>query len=267
MNACLDTLPDLAAAMEVRSACDEIIASPAFVNAPRMCQLLAFLVEKKLADRDSEVSEYAIGLEVFGRDARSYDTTADPLVRVQMGRLRERLARYYASLDMPPAVRIVIPMGKYLPVIVRRPSAAAVPADGMLELTPLRTLGHDGIHDTFVRGLDEELKSRLFTALGSVLRLREADMVLPYRDGGPAASRRLEGSIRIEHGHVRASVRLVEAASGGIRWVSQYDCRGQLDMALQEQLAGAICTGLADHFCAPPARAAPAQPDARVSAS
>lgn len=251
MNACLEAMPDEPAALDVRAACDVILASPAFANAPRMCQLLAFLIEKKLTGGDNEVSEYAIGLEVFGRDARCYDTLSDPLVRVQMGRLRERLSLYYAGLATPPALRIAIPLGRYLPVIHRQPQTTPAPAPapaperGTLELSPLEALAHDGTHAAFVRGLDEEIRSHLFARFGAAIRLREAG---PVRPGTGLSCQRLEGSIRVENEHVRASVRLVEAGGGDIRWVSQYDCRGQLGMALQEQLAGAICAGIQDHL-------------------
>jgi len=215
---------------------DHLLASATFVKAPRMCRLLTFLLEKKLSGNEHEINEYAIGLDLFGRDASTYDTTLDPQVRVQIGRLRQRLATYYDALENTPAVRIAIPMGSYVPVISHASAAIKPLRYKRILLTPLRNLTGAGACNVFVRGLDEELGSRLFRTLGKGLQLS----VVP--DANQLA--RLEGSVRVEDNHVRASIRLVEPGAGSIAWLSQFDRRGELCMLLQEELAGAICDAL-----------------------
>ncbi len=64
-------------------------------NAERLSSLLRFVVEETLNGRASQLKEARIGLEVFGRKADSYDPAIDPIVRVQMGRLRSKLRAYY----------------------------------------------------------------------------------------------------------------------------------------------------------------------------
>jgi TolB-like protein len=222
----------------------QLMGSPAFAKAPRMCHLLSFLIEKKLSGKEHEITEYAIGLDVFRRDARHYDTVLDPVVRVQVGRLRGRLTAYYAAADAPPPVRIALPLGSYVPSISQ---AIAVPAVRRreLELAPLRDLSCQRDSNAFVAGVDEELGSRLFQAFGSLVQLRDERAL--DAGGGRAAVRpvhRLEGSIRVEQDHVRASMRLVDTDAGRIAWLSQFDYRGELGMHLQEELAGAICEKL-----------------------
>lgn len=233
----------------VRQALRNLLASPAFAKAPRMCHLLSFLVEQKLNGKEQEISEYAIGLEVFRRDARLYDTTLDPVVRVQMGRLRERLATYYASFGAACDVEITIPPGNYIPTV--RHADALTPAlpvrHQQICLTPLRDLSAQHASSSFVSGVDEELGSTLFKRFGAKVRLL-ADGTKAAANADAIAPQRLEGSIRVEHDHVRASMRLVDPEGGHISWLAQFDCCGPLGMPLQEELACAICGALQQHL-------------------
>lgn len=223
----------------------QLLSSREFVQAPRMSKLLSFLVERKLGGMERELTEYTIGLEVFRRDPHVYNTALDPVVRVQVGRLRARLAAYYAALPSPPELQISVPMGNYVPVF--KPSEVAPPSfrHKMLQVAPLRNLSAEQGGSAFVCGLDEELGSRLFHAFGNAIELREARA--DARSGGAndgAPPHRLEGSVRVEQQHVRASMRLVDTDAGQIAWLSKFDFRGNLCMSLQEKLASAICAEL-----------------------
>lgn len=223
----------------VRQAVAALLRDPAFVRAPRMCHLLSFLIEKKLMGRERDISEYRIGIEVFRRDPRLYDTCLDPVVRVQVGRLRNRLAACHAASGAPLGVHITLPQGSYVPVIER---IAGPPPGGTrrLELVPLRNLSDQIDSAGFVSGVNEELGSRLFDTLGRQVRLPGVQPAA----WDVRARHRLEGSIRVEQRHVRASIRLVDTDDGDVAWLSQFDCKGELGMGLQEQLAGDICDRL-----------------------
>lgn len=56
-----------------------------------MSRLLAYLVERAITDCARDTSEYAIGIGVFDRDPLHYSPGEDPVVRVQVGRLRTKL--------------------------------------------------------------------------------------------------------------------------------------------------------------------------------
>jgi len=75
-----------------------------------------------------KVKEYSIALEVFGRKD-SFDQDNDSIVRVEANRLRKRLAEYYAGEGAGHALRIVIPVGQYVPIFEQNGVAlgAAVP--------------------------------------------------------------------------------------------------------------------------------------------
>lgn len=232
----------------LRLALQEVITSPLFSRAPRTCKLLTYLVDMKLDGRQAEISEFAIGLAVFRRDARSYDTTLDPVVRVQMGRLRTRLAEY-AVTQTVAGPRLCIPLGTYIPTLMQgdTPSPAREASEGSfnskrLQLSPLRNLSVVPDNNAFIAGVDEELGSKLFQAFGGLIQLPQQSLAWPA--SGFDARHRLEGSIRVEECHVRASMRLVDTRAGDIEWLAQFDRSGELSMDLQEELAGAICLQL-----------------------
>src|SRR4051812_48017839 len=82
---------------QIREACEEILESNAFTKAHRMRRLFRFLVEQAVAGENRNTNEHTIGIEVFDREASAYMPGEDPIVRVQIGRLRQRLNAYYAA--------------------------------------------------------------------------------------------------------------------------------------------------------------------------
>lgn len=239
---------------EVWQAVQHILASEAFIKAPRMCQLLSFLMKKKLSGTEHLITEYAIGLEVFRRDVRLYDTCLDPVVRVQVGRLRGRLEAYYAALAAPPEIQIAIPAGSYVPVLTQGAVIPDEQARGRLQLAPLRNLTCTSDATVFVSGLEEELGAHLFHALGRTVEFMVAGAnAVPPDAASMYIGHRLEGTVRVERQHVRASMRLVKAGAGKIAWLSQFDCNGVLGMSLQEELALAICHSVQRYFTGAPA--------------
>lgn len=91
-----------------------VLSSPRFAKSQRLRRFLEFVVECKLAGRDEEIQEYAIGLEVFDRGV-SFDPRLDSIVRVEARRLRDRLAEYYTKSGRNSPIRIVLPERGYVP--------------------------------------------------------------------------------------------------------------------------------------------------------
>jgi len=91
--------------------------SRAFRQAPTLSNLLTYLCEKRFAGESNQIKEYSIGVEVFRRGA-SFDQETDSIVRVEVNRLRKRLAEYYAGEGASHRWRIEIPVGQYVPSFV-----------------------------------------------------------------------------------------------------------------------------------------------------
>jgi hypothetical protein len=103
-----------------------VLRSKEFARAPRLAQFLEYLCEKLFAGDTSQIKEYSIGVELFGRGAE-FDQDSDSIVRVEANRLRKRIADYYAGEGADHALRIVIPLGQYVPEFQPAKPAAAVP--------------------------------------------------------------------------------------------------------------------------------------------
>lgn len=119
--------PESLRASEVREQLDRILSDAAFSGANRRSRLLRYLVEQTLEDNTESLKESVIATEVFDR-APGYDPQIDSVVRVEVGRLRARLAEYYDKAGGEEQVRIEIPKGGYRPVFVFRENAAEIVA-------------------------------------------------------------------------------------------------------------------------------------------
>src|SRR5919112_219522 len=102
------------AAEDVRAQLDILLASPDLDAPARARRFLRYVVEETLAGRADRIKAYAIGTEVFERSA-DFDAQGDPVVRIEAGRLRRALERYYLSGGLSDPVVITIPKGGYVP--------------------------------------------------------------------------------------------------------------------------------------------------------
>jgi TolB-like protein len=241
---------------EIRSSLAQILASPQFCNARRISRLLEFLVEKRLSNAQHDTMEYGVGIEVFDRDPASYSTVDDPIVRVQVGRLRAKLRTYYAEPEHVDKLVISIPLGNYMPVIQRSAvDAGRLESTHQLTFRPLANLSSELACTTFTQGLNEELSYQLFKQFGNkvVSHTFEQDSVVAagrkLGAGMPrVASHRLEGSVRTGGALIRTSVRLIDTSAGVVAWSDQLDSSGVQGIVLQEELAKAISGGLKRYF-------------------
>jgi hypothetical protein len=79
-----------------------------------LCKLLRYIARHALDHPGAPLKEYQIATEVFGRQD-DFDPQVDSMVRVQAGRLRAKLAEYYASdASADDAVWVEMPKGTYV---------------------------------------------------------------------------------------------------------------------------------------------------------
>jgi tetratricopeptide (TPR) repeat protein len=102
---------------DIRAALLRISASEPFRNAPQLVSFLNFIVEKTLVGQKHAIKGYTIATQALSRPA-DFDPQADPIVRVEAGRLRRALSTYYAGAGREDPVRIVVPRGTYVPQFV-----------------------------------------------------------------------------------------------------------------------------------------------------
>jgi len=97
----------------VRAQLTRVLNSPVLQGSQRRRDLLKHLVEETLAGRGAQIKGYSVALAVFGR-SDTFDPGADPVVRLEAGRLRRALDTYYVDAGQSDTVRIKIPKGGYV---------------------------------------------------------------------------------------------------------------------------------------------------------
>ena len=75
---------------QIRAQLERILASSVFGRSARRRQLLRFLVDRYLAGEGAGPSAFEIATKALGRDGK-FDPATDPIVRVEIGRLRRTL--------------------------------------------------------------------------------------------------------------------------------------------------------------------------------
>ena len=91
---------------------DRILHSDAFRNADSLRKLLKFLSEKLAQGEADQLKEYAIGIDALGKPP-TYDPRSDATVRIQVGRLRQKLADYYLSEGKDDEWVVSLPKGRF----------------------------------------------------------------------------------------------------------------------------------------------------------
>lgn len=99
---------------DIRVQLGKILVSDEFIVPDRVRQFLTYVVNQTLDGHADRIKAYSVAVEVFGRDA-NFDIQNDPVVRIEAGRLRRALERYYLLAGNADPVLIEIPKGGYVP--------------------------------------------------------------------------------------------------------------------------------------------------------
>jgi hypothetical protein len=110
-----------------------IIQSKAFRTSEVHRNLLQYLADKSLSGTADALKEYTVGLDVFAKPD-SYDPRQESVVRMHVGRLRQKLAEYYRSEGVDDPIFVDVPKGGFKVTFETRaarlePVAAAVEAE------------------------------------------------------------------------------------------------------------------------------------------
>ncbi len=103
---------------EVRTELDKILSTPAFRRSDRQSRFLRFVCEATLEGNGYKLNEILIAHEVFGRGL-DYSPGEDAVVRRQAHSLRQKLQDYHAGEGVKDAIRIDLPVGRYVPLFVK----------------------------------------------------------------------------------------------------------------------------------------------------
>ena len=111
---------------DIRAELQRVLMSADFDVPERARKFLSYVVEEALAGRAERIKAYSIATEVFGRDA-SFDAQGDPVVRIEAGRIRRALERYFLTSGQDDPIVLTMPKGGYVPIFTRRDQPFAEP--------------------------------------------------------------------------------------------------------------------------------------------
>jgi adenylate cyclase len=218
----------------VRTELDAVLQSADFDGSRRSREFLRFIVEETLAGRGDALSQHAIATQVFGRKD-DFDGLLDPIVRIQAGRLRRSLERYYLLGGKQDAVRIELRKGRYAPVFRAANDTGlvvhAAPADrpSAAEEDPWPVVAVRAFECALAQNGDEGLASDVSEALTTELgRYRDVRVVLEGDADRLGASPRararfdLRGALRREPDGWLVTARLMDRATGEQLWGDEY---------------------------------------------
>lgn len=118
-----DKAPDT---KDVRAALDRLVRSSAFAGSQRLQEFLVYVVEETLSGRSDDIRAKTIAMDVYGGTA-SEMARRENVVRVDAGRLRRKLAEYYAEDGRNEGIVFDLPKGGYAPEISSRSPEADEP--------------------------------------------------------------------------------------------------------------------------------------------
>src|ERR1041384_1019367 len=113
---------------DIRAQLQKIVLSPVFASSESLVRILRTIVIETIEGRGDQLKEYVLGAGVLGKGP-SFDPRVDPIVRMQVGRLRSKLDRYYQTDGRQDPIIIEIPKGRYVPVFHPRAAPAELRID------------------------------------------------------------------------------------------------------------------------------------------
>ena len=235
-----------------------MLASPHFDASERNRGFLRHVVEEALAGRADRIKAYTIATEVFGRDPK-FDPQLNSIVRIEAGRLRRSIERYYLTDGRASRVRIDIPRGGYVPVFGSAAPAALPPAavgSPRVLVTAFEEEGDQSAFPSFTRGFTRSLIIALTRFTG--LRVFGAETALRHpADIDPTAARRefaadyvVTGQTALLPDRFQVDVLLVEAATGRSVWAEAFEreLRPSDIIALRNEVANRVARALAQPY-------------------
>jgi TolB-like protein len=114
---------------------NKVINSAVFAKSKRQRELLSYLIQQMRNGNSLRVKGYVIALEVFKR-SENFDPSKDAIVRVEAGRLRNKLREYYETLGSNDPVEIILPKGSYAIQVIDRLNSHKLKKPNRLLSTP-----------------------------------------------------------------------------------------------------------------------------------
>jgi hypothetical protein len=114
---------------QLRQQIDRLTASQSLRGSESLCRLLHYLAGWAIEHPGEHPKEYQIATEAFGRPT-DFDPQVDSTIRVQAGRLRQKLSEYYSGEGADDPIVVELPKGSYALAFHHRATAASPAVNG-----------------------------------------------------------------------------------------------------------------------------------------
>ena len=235
----------------IEAALARILASATFRHSKRHRDFVAYVVRAALDGHRQSLKEVVIGLEVFARSLNGYDPHRDTIVRVEAGRLRTKLQRYYDGEGAAEPLEIRLPVGTYAPVFLPRVGLSSrAPMRSAVTVLPFSTVRDEPQLKSFATALADLLMDRLAKGAGLTIVAPSA-AAKSRRDAHriePGVGCVVDGAI-LRHGtRLRCIAHLSASRRGPRMWLDVFDfdaaAEGSDLFAFQDVIVEAICTAV-----------------------
>ncbi len=95
-----------------RAQVERIFQSKTFRSSDVLRHLLSYLVDASLAGTSDDLKEYTVAVDALGKPS-SYDPRQESAVRMQVGRLRQKLTEYYRTEGAEDPIVVDLPKGGF----------------------------------------------------------------------------------------------------------------------------------------------------------
>lgn len=248
---------------DLRAHLQRILASKKFARSNRLSSFLEFVVKETLAGREHRLKARVIAIEAMNRD-ESFNSTVDPIVSIQAGRLRRALDEYYQGPGIAETIRISLPKGSYKPVFESarfsdngQPNLVKPNRGPTIAVVPLMDLGSKTGEEYFGIGLTQEL-------VGAIAAFQELTVIaVPPLDEGDSiadATARfgrefnarfvLSGTFRRTEDRLIVRMELTDSTSAAIVWTDKItrDLAVPQSFDLEEEVARQTALAIACNY-------------------
>jgi len=258
-------------ATEIRTQLAKIVDSSSFQKATRLREFLRFVVNERLDGRADNLKAYTIGLEVFDRPD-NFDPITDTIVRVNAGKLRHALERYYLGPGRQDKILISIPKGRYVPVFQTQEfeqargennpvESACEPLDSTKQPTiavlPFRKISLEPSREFIINGFGEELTMAMSRFSGLRVIAYYSTSGIKPEQYGPDQLYRILGTTFVITGSIyqiadklRVNVELVRTDNSQHVWSHRYDRNYTADILflIRDDIVQSVVAAVADDY-------------------
>jgi len=212
---------------EVRSELARLLGSDEFRATDRSKEMLRFLVEEVLGGNSNQIKGHTIATEVLGRGLE-FSASRDPIVSIEIRKLREALEHYYLTEGRSNPVEIDLPKRTYIPRFLPRDNSVTLAGklrDKVSRWIPVIEVRQIQVGNC--GSLGERIGVVLTEEIAAELSFFRELAILVERPGQSGEERQVQGKLcgvfRVSDTKGILTLRLEIAPSGACAWADRFE--------------------------------------------